>query len=423
MDLLIRSARIIDPHSPHHSQTKDILIVNGKIESVAEKITNPKKVQEFVHKGLHVSPGWFDGYASFGDPGFEYKEDLDSGMKAAAQGGFTGVAIRPDTSPPLQSKGQIEYVLKKTRQSVVNVHPVGAVSQNLEGKEIPEMYDMKEAGAVAFSNGDVPLSDSGLMLRALQYVLPFNGLIMNVPLTPSISSNGLLNEGKMSVQLGMAGNPAISEELMVNRDINLAEYTGSRLLLVKVSTERSVKLIREAKRKGVKVFAAVSVYHLLLNEEMLDGYDSNLKVTPPLRTKADIRALIRGIEDGTIDIICSDHSPQDIESKRKEFEYAENGMISLESAFGMLNTALRGKIKLERIVEAIAIQSRKVFGLEVPSVAKGQSADLTLFDPKMKWTFSEEHIRSKSRNTPVLGHEFMGKPLAIVNNNKFVKCA
>ena len=312
MDLLIRSARITDPTSPIHYQIRDILILGGRIASIAQKISNPKKVQEFSHKGLHVSPGWFDGYASFCDPGFEYKEDLESGMKAAAQGGFTGVAIKPDTDPPLQSKSQIEYVLKNTRQSAVNVYPTGALSKDLEGKEITEMYDMKEAGAIAFSNGDVPLSDSGLMMRALQYVLPFHGTVMHVPLTPSISSNGLLNEGRMSVQLGMPGNPAISEELMVNRDINLAQYTGSRLLLVKVSTDRSVRLIREAKRKGISVFAAVSAYHLLLNDAMLSEYDSNLKVTPPLRTKSDIRALIKGLEDGTLDMICSDHTPQDV---------------------------------------------------------------------------------------------------------------
>jgi dihydroorotase len=209
---------------------------------------------------------------------------------------------------------------------------------------------------------------------------------------------------------------------MVNRDINLAEYTGSRLLLVKVTTERSVRLIREAKRKGLKVYAAVSAYHILLSEELLDGYDSNLKVTPPLRAKADINALLRGIEDGTIDIICSDHSPQDIDSKRKEFEYSEGGMITLESAFAMLNTALKGKVKLERIVDALAVKPRQLFGLRMPSIRKNEEADLTLFDPKMRWTFAQEHIRSKSRNTPVLGREFTGKPLGIVNNNKFVRC-
>lgn len=423
MDLLLRSARITDPTSSHNSQIKDILILNGKIEAIAQKISNSDKVQEFEHKGLHVSPGWFDCYASFCDPGFEYKEDLDSGAKAAAQGGFTGVAIRPDTSPPLQSKSHIEYILKKSKQSAVSIYPTGAATADLNGTEITEMYDMKEAGAVAFSNGDTALADSGLMMRALQYVLPFNGLVMHVPLTPSISSSGLLNEGKMSVQLGMAGNPAISEELMVNRDINLAEYTDSRLLLVKVSTERSVKLIREAKRKGVKVFAAVSAYHLLLTEEALDGYDSNLKVTPPLRTKSDVRALINGLEDGTIDIICSDHNPQDIESKRKEFEYAENGMITLESAFGMISTALRGKVKLDRIIDALAVRPRTILGIEVPTIEKDQPAGLTLFDPKLKWRFTEEHIRSKSRNTSVIGYEFTGKPLGIVNNNKFVRCA
>lgn len=423
MDILIRSARITDPASPFHSQTKDILVRNGKITSIAQKIPNGQKIREFAHKGLHVSPGWFDSYASFCDPGYEYKEDLQSGVNAAVQGGFTGVAIRPDTSPALQSKSQVEYILKNTRGGAVNVFPTGAVSENLEGREITEMYDMKEAGAVAFSDGDTPVADSGLMMRALQYVLPFNGLVMNIPLTPSITGHGVLNEGTMSVQLGMAGDPTISEELMVNRDINLAEYTGSRLLFVKVSTERSVKLIREAKRKGVNVYAAVTPYHLLLNETSLDGYDSHLKVTPPLRTNSDIKALVKGIEDGTVDIICSDHTPQDIESKRKEFEYSENGMITLESAFGMLVTALKGKVALERIIDALAIQPRKILGITAPIVNKGQPADLTLFDPKLKWTFQEEHIRSKSRNTPVLEHEFTGKPLAIVNNNKFVKCA
>lgn len=418
MDLLIKSAFIVDPQSPFHSKTKDILIRGGKIVAVGRQIKTPEKCRVFESPNLHVSPGWFDMYASFCDPGLEYKEDLQTGAKAAAWGGFTGVGLKPDTIPPIHSKSEVEYIINKTRGNIVDVYPYGALSYNLDGKNITEMYDMKQAGAIAFSDGDHPVKDAGFMLRCLLYVKPFDGVVITLPIDPSIADI-LVNEGEMSIILGMKGSPGLAEWLPLHRDIYLARYAKSRIHFSKISTKTSVDMIRKVIKKNANITASVSAYHLLLDERRLNDYNTNYKTNPPLRTKEDIRALIKGISQGVIAAVCSDHNPQDVESKEVEFEYAQHGMINIQTAFAAFHTAVSKHVSLDTMVNCLAINPRKILGLEVPVLAEGVVANLTLFNPEEEWKFEEKDLISKSKNSPFFGSRFTGRALGIVNKNQF----
>ncbi|MFH1320846.1 MAG: dihydroorotase [Bacteroidota bacterium] len=431
MNILIKSARVIDPNSSHNGKKIDILIENGKIKSIIP--LNPplkretfrisqrdKKLKTFTAPNLHVSPGWFDMHVNFRDPGYEYKEDLITGCRAAAFGGFTGVACMPATNPPIHTKSEVEYVKNKTEGSIVDVHPIGALSYQMQGKDLTEMFDMHNSGAVAFSDDKIPVSNSGLLLRALLYVNGFNGLIISHSEDNIISFDGMMNEGPTSTSLGLHGIPSLAEEIIVSRNIYLAEYTNSRIHLSTISTAKSVDLIRAAKTKGIKVTAEVAAHHLALDDSVLSGFDSNYKVNPPLRGKPDIKALKKGLADGTIDAICSDHSPEDEEMKKREFDNAAFGMIGMETAYALANTNLTGTLSLIQLVHKLAIRPREILNLSVPAIKEGEKANLTLFAPSKEWTFTEEDIRSKSKNTPFIGTKFKGKALGIYNNKQFV---
>lgn len=420
MEVLIKSAKVVDPNSPQNGKTVDILIKNGKIAEIAKKITPAKKVTEFSAGNLHVSPGWFDMHVHFRDPGFEYKEDIISGANAAAFGGFTGVACMPDTDPPIHTKSEIEYVENKAKGLPVDVYPIGAISKNLEGKDMAEMFDMKTEGAVAFSDGKKAVANAQLQSLALLYTKGFDGLVMTYSDEEKISNNGKMNEGEVSTVLGLKGIPALAEELHVARNLFLAEYHDAKIHLSIISTAKSVDLIRQAKKKGVKVTAEVTAHHLALDDSKLSGFDSFFKVKPPLRTKKDITALTKGLKDGTIDAIVSDHSPEDEETKKVEFDRAEFGIIGLETAYAVVNTYLDNKISIEELVEKIALNPRKILQLDTPSVKEGEEANITLFDPTYEWTFTADNIQSKSKNTPFVGSKFKGKALAICNNGLFV---
>ena len=417
MNIIIRSARIIDKNSADNGQVKDIWIDNGIIKEIGKDLI-VENATVIESSGLCVSPGWFDMRVNFRDPGFEYKEDLISGMDAAASGGFTGVACMPSTLPPIHSKSEVEYVLNKTRGALVDVFPVGTVSHQQEGKDLSEMYDMKLSGAVAFSDDKKPLSDPGLLQRALLYVKSFDGLIISYPEDKSLSQNGKINEGVISTVTGLKGIPSLAEEIMIQRDIFLSEYTDSRIHFATISAEKSVELIREARKKGLKVSAEVSVSHLALNESFLTDFNTNYKIKPPLRTARDVEALIEGLIDGTIEVICSDHTPEDEEMKKREFDHAAFGIISLEAAFAAANTVLRGKLSLEKLIDKIAINPRKILNLKVPVVKIGEAANLTIFNPDEEWVFESKHIKSKSKNTPFIGTKFTGKPFAVINHNQ-----
>lgn len=418
MNVLIKSAHVVENNSKFNGKKVDILIEKGIIKEIGKNITTPKGYKEIDIKNLHVSAGWFDMRANFCDPGHEYKEDLTSGLEASAKGGFTGVLIMPDTDPVMDSKSSIEYVLNKAKNNIVDAIATGSLSHNCEGKEIAGMYDMHMAGAVAFTDNKKSINSASLLNRALLYSQSFNSLIINFPSNTELSKGGQINEGVVSTQLGLKGIPALSEELMVIRDIYLAEYCNAKIHLSNISTKKSVKLIKEAKKKGLHVTADVNSYHLLLDETNLLHFDNNCKVNPPLRTKEDIKALIAGLKDGTIDAICSDHTPEDIENKQCEFDHSAFGMINLQTSFAVANTALFDKIDLEKLITAITIAPRKILNLEVPEIKIGNQANITLFNPNELWSLNKDEIVSKSNNTPFVDYQLKGKVYGVANNNQ-----
>lgn len=416
MNALIKSAKVIGSNSEFNGKTIDILIEKGIISKIGNNLKNTNNVQEISFEDLHVSAGWFDMRANFCDPGNEYKEDLNSGLKAAAKGGFTEVMVMPDTTPANSTKSGIDYIINKTKENIVNAHPAGGLSHNCDGKEIAEMYDMHMAGAIAFTDNKKSVKSSSLLNRALLYSQSFNGLIIDFPNDLELSHGGQMNEGVVSTELGLKGIPALAEELMVARDIYLAEYCNARIHLANITTEKSVELIREAKKKGLNITADVNSYHLLLDETELLHFDNNCKVTPPLRTKKDIKALVKGLQDGTIDVICSDHTPEDIENKQCEFDNAAFGMINLQTSFAAANT--NGKVNIENLIAKITSGPRTILGLENVDIKVGKKANLTLFNPNEKWVLKKEDIVSKSKNTPLIDRELTGKVYGIVNDNQ-----
>ena len=413
MDILLRQVRIIDTSSPFHQQQVDILIQNGIISEIGS--LKKKEDKEINIPGLCVSPGWLDVFSNFCDPGFEYKETLESGANAAAAGGYTDVMILPNTTTALHNKSGIEYIVQRSKTLPVSIHPIAAVTKNTEGKELAEMYDMHQSGAVAFSDGTCTIQSSGLLLKALQYLKAIDKTIIQLPDDRSISATGLMNEGIISTQLGLPGKPAISEELMIARDIELAKYTGSKIHITGVSTAKSIELIKKAKEEGTKVSCSVTPYHLCFSDKDLATYDTNLKVNPPLRTKEDQDALREALLEGTIDCIATHHLPEDTDHKMVEFEYAGFGMIGLETSFAVLRTCVP-ELTLEKLVELLSVNPRKVFDLPITTIDNKQTASLSLFLPDEKWTVEES--RSKSKNTPFFQKELTGKPIGIFNKEK-----
>lgn len=415
---LIQSATILHPESPLNGQTLDVLISDGKISEIAKKIdASDKNLIIIDAKGQFLSPGFLDINANFGEPGLETKEDMNTGCAAAAAGGFTAVALMPNTQPPIHSKAEVSYLLNKSQHNLVDIFPIGCISHHREGKELAEMFDMKDSGAIAFSDGNKPVSNAGLMSRALLYTKSFNGLIFSYAEDQDIAAKGKMNEGVMSTFLGMKGNPSLAEELMVSRDLYLAEYNDARIHFSTISTERTVDLIRKAKKAGVKVSCDVAAHQLVFTEENLEGFDSQFKVKPPLRTKADQKALIAGLKDGTIDAIVSQHTPHEIEFKDVEFEIASFGIIGLQT---VLPLALKSGLSPEQIVEKLAISPRKLMGIEIPSFDLGISANFILFNPLEKWTLNEDSNKSKSFNSPLMGQELTGKVNFVCNNEQYL---
>lgn len=419
MTILIQQAKIVAASSPYDGQIKDILISDGIITSIADEI-NGTYDQIIQSQGLHVSIGWMDVFAHFCDPGFEYRETLESGANAAAAGGYTDVMVLPNTNPPQHTKTQVEYIRQKCLSLPVNIYPIGAVTKNTDGKELAEMYDMQQSGAVAFSDGVNAIQNGGLLLKALQYVKTFEGTIIQIPDDKSIGGNGLMNEGIVSTQLGLPGKPSMAEELMVARDIKLARYTNSKLHFTGVSSAKSLEYIKRAKEGGIQVTCSVTPYHLFFCDEDLTSYDTNLKVNLPLRTRADRDALRNGLLDGTIDCIASHHIPQNYDNKVCEFEYAKNGMVGLESLFGIVWPLVNSEWSIVDLVERLSIVPRKIFGFAVPEIKEGAAACITLFNPAVEYIFDETMIQSKSKNSAFTGRQLKGKVLGIINKNKLV---
>jgi len=417
MILLIKKAVIADPSSSFNGTTQDILISNGVIVSIAGNISEPAD-QVIEADGLHISQGWVDVFCQFNDPGAEHKETLESGAMAAAAGGFTNVFVVPNTSPCLHSKSQVEYVVQKSATLQADVHPLGAISKNCEGKELAEIYDMKNSGAIAFTDGWNPLQSGQVMLKALQYVKAFNGVIIQVPDEISLSKNGLINEGIISTQLGLPGKPSIAESLMIARDIELLRYTQSRLHITGVSTAAGIELIRKAKAEGLKVTCSVTPYHLTFTDDDLAGYDTNLKVNPAIRTDADVAALKAAVLDGTVDCISSHHYPQDWDNKVCEFEYAKYGMEGLESSAGAVLKAIP-QLTPHQLVALFSGNAKKIFGLPEVSIEAGDSpVSATLFIPGKEVVFTKDAIKSLCTNNAFVGKLMGGKVIGTIRGKR-----
>lgn len=413
MKILVRQATIADPNSPFNGRVTDILINGQQISKIAPHIT--EKADEVIEAaGLIVSPGWVDIFSHFCDPGFEYKETLETGAAAAAAGGFTHVFVLPNTKPVAESKIQIEYISQRSKELPVHVYPLGAITKGAEGKELAEMYDMRSSGAIAFSDGLNPVQSPGLFLKALQYVKAFDGVLVQVPVDKSIGSGGLMNEGIISTRLGLPGLPGIAEEVMIKRDIDLLRYTESKLHITGVSTQNGLALIRAAKTEGLSISCSVTPYHLFFCDEDLQGYDTNLKVNPPLRSRADMIALREAVLNGNVDCIASHHLPQDWDNKICEFEYAKNGMIGLETSFAVINHLLP-ELGLERLIKLFCLNARNIFNLPITNISEGAEAGLTLFTKEQTTLLTKQQLTSKSSNTPFLERELKGRIIGIIN--------
>lgn len=417
--LLITSVKVILPGNEYHQHTVDVLIEKGKIAQIGNTIkVADKNVETIDGTGKILSPGFFDLHANFGEPGLETKEDIRTGTAAAAAGGFTAVAVMPNTEPAIQSRSEVALVVNAAKGNIVDIHPIGAISKKREGKEMAELYDMKQNGAVAFSDGNRGVQQAGLMSRALLYAKGFEGLIFSHAEDESMAGGNKMNEGTMSTYLGMKGIPNLAESLMVSRDLYLAEYTEAPIHFASISTPEAVDLIKKAKAKGLRVTCDVAAHQLVFTDEDIIGFDSNYKVSPPLRTKADAKALIKGLKDGVIDAVVSQHTPQEIEFKNVEFHIAKNGIIGLQTVLPLL---IRAGLNEEQIVHSLAVRPRQILGLAVPQIKAGAMANLVLFDPAKSWNFDEKTNKSKSKNSPLFGQTLKGAVELVINNNQIIK--
>ena len=411
MKLLIKQAQVIAPSSPLNGKKQDILIENGKITRIADSVTGQVD-QVISEEGICVSPGWMDIFADFADPGQEYRETIETGARAAAAGGFTDVMLIPNTSPVTDTKAQADYLVQKGKQTPVNIHPIAAITRKTEGKDLAEMYDMHQAGAIAFGDGIHPVQSAGLLLKALQYVKTIDGTVIQLPDDNSIGANGLMNEGIVSTRMGLPGKPIVAEELMVARDIKLARYTESRLHFTGISSPKSLEYIKRGKEGGIQISCSITPYQAFFCDEDLAGYNTHLKLNPPLRNRNDMMAIRQALLDGSVDCIASHHLPQHWDGKACEFEYARYGMISLETMFAVVTTL---GLDPQTFVQMQAVNARRLFGLPVPEIAEGADACLTIFAPAAAFTPDEKDIRSKSKNSPFTGMPLKGKVIGIVN--------
>ncbi|MBY8961418.1 dihydroorotase [Flavobacterium sp. D11R37] len=415
MNLLIKNAVVTDKSSALNGTVTDIKIENGIIKQIGKDITPEPGFEVLELENLHISQGWFDSSVSFGEPGFEDRETIANGLNTAALSGFTAIALQPTGSPIADTQADIHFLKAKAAGHATSLYPIGTLTKGSEGKDIAELFDMQNAGAVAFGDYNKPIADANILKIALQYVQDFNGLVIAYALDEKIKGKGVVHEGAVSTKLGLKGIPALAEELQIARNLFLLEYTEGKMHLPTVSTGKSVQLVREAKAKGLHVTCSVAVHHLVLTDEMLTGFDTRYKVAPPLRPETERQALIDGVIDGTIDVITSDHNPIDIENKKLEFDLAKDGTIGLESAFGVLLTVL----PLETVIEKLTA-GKALFGIEGNTIAEGSKANLTLFNPEVEYTFTKTDILSKSKNSAFLGQRLKGKAYGIYNNGKLI---
>lgn len=416
MNILLKSVKIVNESTPDiHLKKRDILIKNGIIEAIGTSLEAPSKAKVISQKNLHVSLGWFDSGVSFGEPGYEERETIANGLMTAAKSGFTDIVLNTSSNPTPDSSSDIIFLKNAAKEALTRLYPLGNLTVKGDGDVLAELFDMKNAGAVGFYDFKSPVKNANLLKIALQYAQNFDGLIFSFPMDKSISGKGIVNEGITSTRLGLKGIPAMSEELQIARDLFLLEYAGGKLFIPTISTEKSVKLIADAKKKGLQVICSVAAHNLSTTDEVLQDFDTKYKVLPPLRTKADTKALLKGLGNGTIDMVTSDHTPLNVELKQVEFDNAEYGSLGLESSFGVLNSLLNVEATINLLTKG-----RAVFNIETPELKSGEPACLTLFNPEETYEFTNDHIYSSSKNAMALGQTLKGRVLGTISNNQLV---
>ncbi|MHA7862824.1 dihydroorotase [Flagellimonas marinaquae] len=413
MNILLKSTKIICPENKElHLKKRDILIKKGIIEKIGASVEAPAQVKTVEKDNLHVSLGWFDSSVCFGEPGFEERETIANGLLTAGKSGFTDIVLNPNTYPVPDTSSDVVFLKERGLGKPTKIHPLGTLTKNADGIDLAELYDMKNAGAVAFYDFKRQISNPNLLKIALLYAQNFDGLVYSFPQDGHIKGNGVVNEGEISTKLGLKGIPALAEELQIARDLFVLEYAGGKLHIPTISTSGSVKLIAEAKKKGLDVSCSVAIHNLFFSDETLVGFDTNFKVSPPLRTKSDCKALIKGVKNGTIDFVTSDHVPMDVEHKRVEFDNAKNGSLGLETAFGALNALF----DLDETINLLT-KGRSRYQIEKPKLEKGAKACLTLFNPDGEHEFEAKDILSTSKNSMFVGASLKGKVYGIIHND------
>lgn len=413
MNILLKSAKIICPENKElHLKKRDILIKKGIIEKIGASVEAPAQVKTVEKDNLHVSLGWFDSSVCFGEPGFEERETIANGLLTAGKSGFTDIVLNPNTYPVPDTSSDVVFLKERGLGKPTKIHPLGTLTKNADGIDLAELYDMKNAGGVAFYDFKRQISNPNLLKIALLYAQNFDGLVYSFPQDGHIKGNGVVNEGEISTKLGLKGIPALAEELQIARDLFVLEYAGGKLHIPTISTSGSVKLIAEAKKKGLDVSCSVAIHNLFFSDETLVGFDTNFKVSPPLRTKSDCKALIKGVKNGTIDFVTSDHVPMDVEHKRVEFDNAKNGSLGLETAFGALNTLF----DLDETINLLT-KGRSRYQIEKPKLEEGAKACLTLFNPDGEHEFEAKDILSTSKNSMFVGASLKGKVYGIIHND------
>ena len=416
MDIVFKEVRIIDSKSPFHNTIQNIHVKNGKIDKIGN--TNFRSEKIIDCKGMNISNGWFDMRANFNDPGLEHKEDIQSGCEVAAVGGFTGIATLPNTEPVIQTKSHIEYLKSRSTAYLPDIYPMAALTLDAKGDDLTEMIDLHHAGAIAFTDGEMPTLNTDILLKSLIYLQKINGLLINRPEDRMLTQFGDMNEGITSTMLGMKGMPALAEELMIKRDLDVLEYTGGKIHFSNISSKGAVSIIRKAKKKGMNVTCDVSIHHLIYDDSYLMKFNTNFKSNPPFRRVADRNALIKGINDGTIDAIVSSHTPQDEENKKLEFDKAAFGLLGLQTFYSQLNR-LTKSIELDTLIEKITTAPRAILNIPTYTIQEKELANLTLFSEKEEWDFNEKSNKSKSTNSPLYNTRLKGKVMAVLNGSKY----
>lgn len=419
MNIIIKGTTVLNPEQKINKKL-DLLISDGiinKIGNLSDSDLKNSKVFEF--NNAYCVPGLFDMHVHLREPGREDEETIITGSDAAAAGGFTGVACMPNTNPTIDTAEIVKFIKEKSQSHLVDVFPIAAATNERKGEGLSPMLELSEAGAVAFSDDGTAIKSASLLINAFEYAKMIDKVIIDHCEDESLS-NGAMNEGITSTVLGLPPIPSIAEDIIVMRDIVTAEYTNGRLHIAHVSSKNSVEIIRQAKKKGINVTAEATPHHFTLTEESVKSYDTNYKMNPPLRTKDDVDAIIEGLQDGTIDCIASDHAPHSIEEKEQEFIYAPNGIVGLETTLGMALTELYHKkhLSLEKIVEKLSINPRKILRLPIPQFKEGEKANLTIFDPNFIWTVDIQQFKSKCKNSPFDKRLLTGRMLAVINKNK-----